>query len=682
MNQIAAMLKLGIQQSPYEDNPLKNMHQYDLNRVQFYSKEDMGGGHQLSKGENILKSETKPTYTDINEVLELYNIKKYLDNECFLISWTQEEIKNFKQKVIEYGKIVGQYFSSINDNNVVELYEQTLHCYIGSFWEIVNNQNVIKRISKTNFSNILANEPHLIHDILTHKSIVDYYNNEIKTFLLTYSQSAEILLSIYEAQEDFRKTPRFIPKSLTNIDKETIISNYLDLKETNLNYIGLIENVRNRNDFKISDKTRLKAKRLHKSETEKFFADKGGMTYGVSISFPKNAIKIKDGHIDDNLVAHYAYSVDFIKKNNSPYLLFQNFKLLFEFLDNQNRINLVSKKSQIGLFEKIMGVHSQNEYRIGTGFSLSEMTSQGQLYGYNKVISELNTSLEDILYFAFTTAFQERYRFAANARFLIPSATNSYFEKVRLLAPEFESILKQFKLFVEDQYIDFELLQISSAPTSMRDIPSLNQNKYIYFNTENKEMVGCSNLFFSDQTLLAYVEPFIEKKYHTFFDLLVNEQVSFNNYKEHQKPQLNYLIDKNFINIDDNGFVQITNPERLLIFKDLYDNEFSSFYRYPLEFQTEVLQMVNENIVFFESSLFSKTEQSYFNYFLNKSEFTNGLDLRNSYLHGTQADPSEIHRHEYAYFTYLKLLILTMLKIDDDLQIANELKNELNRADG
>ncbi len=652
------------------------MHQHDLNRVEFYSKEDMAGPHHLSKGERILRSETKSLYTDINDVLELYNLKKYFDNELYLKSWTQDDINNFKQKASEYGKIIGQFFSTITDTNVVALHEQLLYGYIYSFWEIVSNHNVFKRISKSTFSTILESEPNLIHDILTHKGIVDYYNIELKNFLLTYCQSAEILLDFYEIENEPHINPKFIPKSLTIADKENIISNYLDSTNTNLNYIGLIENVRNRNDFKISDKTRLKAKRLHKSETKKFFADKGGMTYGVSISFPENATKIKEGHIDDKLVAHYSYSLDFIKENSKPYLLFQNFKYLFEFIDVQNRINLVSKKSQVGLFERIMGVHSQNEYRTGTSFSLSEMTSQGQIFRYNKILTELNTSIENILHFAFTTAFQVKYGFADNARFLIPSVTNSYFEKVRLLAPEFESILKQFKLFIEEGNIDFELLQISSSPTSIKDIPSLNSNKYIYFNSENKEMVRCSNLFFSDQALLAYVEPFKQEKYHTFFNLLVNEQVSFNNYEEYQKPQLNYLIDRGFINVDDNGFIQITNTERLFVFKDLYDNEFASFYRYPIEFQKEVLQMANENIVFFESSLFSKVEQSYFNYFLNKSEFTNGLDLRNSYLHGTQANPDEIQKHEYAYFTYLKLLVLTMLKIDDDLQISKTITGE------
>jgi hypothetical protein len=86
--------------------------------------------------------------------------------------------------------------------------------------------------------------------------------------------------------------------------------------------------------------------------------------------------------------------------------------------------------------------------------------------------------------------------------------------------------------------------------------------------------------------------------------------------------------------------------------------------------------MKNQNMVYFESSLFSKPEQSYFNYYLNKSEFTNGLDLRNSYLHGTQANPDEVDKHEYAYFTYLKLLILVLLKIEDELMISKMIKNE------
>jgi len=651
------------------------MHNHDLNRVEFFSKEDMAAGHQLSKGENILRKETLSNYTDINDILELYNIKKYIDNDLYLRDWTQEDIEDFKQKVTEYGKIIGEFFSKINDKNIVDLYEKTLEGYISSFWEIVNNQKVFKRISKSNFSSILLNESHLIHKILKHNALVSHYDAEIKNFLLSYSQSAEILLSIYEVQDDLRKIQKYIPKSLTMEDKENIVSTYLDSNNVNLNYIGLIRNVRNGTNFRISDKTRLKAKRLHKSETEKIFTENSGMKYGVSISFPENTSKIKDGFIDENHIVHYTYSLDFIKQNNDPYILFQNFKYLFEYIDNQNRISLVSKKNQMGVFERFIGVHSQNEYRGGIAFSLSEQTSHIQIFSYSKILSKLDISLEDILHFVFTNVFQEKYVFADNARFSIPTAT-SYFEKVRLLAPEFESALKQFKLFVEDGNIDFELLQMSSAPTAIKDIPSLNDKKYIYLNEKNEIMVSCSNLFFSDQTLLAYVEPYREEKYHTFFDLLVNKRIKFSNYEDHQKAQLTYLIDNGFISIDSNDFIQIINPSRVLILKDLYDNEVGSYYHYPTDIQQEAQQMEIENIINFKSTLFSKPEQAYFNYFLNKIEFTNGLDLRNSYLHGTQAHPDELEKHEYAYFTYLKLLFLAILKIDDDLMISNVIKIE------
>ena len=650
------------------------MHNTDLNKVVFHSKEDMAGGYNLQKGEHILRADTKSNYIDINEVLELYNIKKYIDNDLYLRNWTQDDITNFKQKATEFGKTIGRFFATIDDNNVVSEYEKTLRNYVHSFWEIVNNQSIFKRISKTNFSNILTNEPHLIHEILIHKGIVDHYDTEIKNFLLTYSQSAEILLSIYEVKDDFGKNQKYLPKSLTVEEKESILSNYLDSADVNYNYIGLIQNARNRSDFKVSDKTRLKAKRLHKSETEKFFAGNNGMRYGVSVSFPEKSTKIKDGNIDENSIINYSYSLDFIKQNREPYLLFQNFIVLFEYLDIQRRINLVSKKNKMGVFERIMGVHSQNEYRGGTEFNLLEMTSQIQLAGYNKVLSDLGISLENVLHEVFTSSFQEKYEFVTMLVFqfhlLCPTS-----EKVRLLAPEFESVLKQFKLFVEEGSIDFELLQISSNPTSIKDIPSLNQNKYIYFNEDNQEAVGCANLFFSDQTLLAYVEPFKEKHYHTFFDLLANEQVKYSNYEEHQKPRIDYLIDKGFINIDNSDIIQITNPPRVIILRDLYINEVASFYRYSFELRQEAQQMEVEKIIYFGNSLFSKPEQAYFNYFLNKSEFTNGLDLRNSYLHGTQATPDEIQKHEYAYFTYLKLLILTFLKIEDDLIIYKAVKN-------
>ena len=325
--------------------------------------------------------------------------------------------------------------------------------------------------------------------------------------------------------------------------------------------------------------------------------------------------------------------------------------------------------------ERVMDVHSENEYRRGITFNKNEIASHAQIVAYSKIIDGLGKSLENVLQDIFTSTFQKKYNFTANARLITPSATASSVEKVRLLASEFESLLKQFKLFVNDGEIDSELLEIDSTPSSIKDIPSLNTDKYIYFNEDNKEFIACLNLFFSDQTLLADIEPFVEKNYHNFFDLLVNEEVDFNNYEEDQKTELNQLIEKEFIYLDNNDFIQIANIPRVLILKDLYENEFASLFHYPKALQDEAKQMKTLEMVVFESSLFSKQEQSYFNYYLNKSEFTNGLDMRNSYLQENQANPEDKEKHEYAYFTYLKLLTLVLLKIEDDLLI-NKLTNK------
>jgi hypothetical protein len=255
----------------------------------------------------------------------------------------------------------------------------------------------------------------------------------------------------------------------------------------------------------------------------------------------------------------------------------------------------------------------------------------------------------------------------------MPTST-SYLEKVRSLAPEFESMLKQYKLFVEEGHIEFELLQISSSPTPVKDIPSLNTNKYIYINTENKELSNVINLFFSDQTLLGYVEPFRTKHYRTLFDVLVNEDVAFERYEDFQKPYLNLLIDKGYLYIDDKGCLQFVNPARVTILYDIFQNEAGAFYHYPSRFQQEAKKMASENLVFMKNTLFSKPEQDYFNFYLNKSEFTNGYDLRNRYVHGSETNPKEIEKHKSAYQTYLRLIVLTLLKIEDDLMIHKYLK--------
>lgn len=80
------------------------MRNYDHNRVEFYSIDDLAAGHQLSKGEHILNNDLLHNYTDINDVIELYNIKKFFDYELRLNKWSDEESHDSAdlQSVLEF----------------------------------------------------------------------------------------------------------------------------------------------------------------------------------------------------------------------------------------------------------------------------------------------------------------------------------------------------------------------------------------------------------------------------------------------------------------------------------------------------------------------------------------------------------------------------------------------------
>lgn len=652
-------------------------------RVVFFSKRNMAGGFELRKGEHILRAEAKSDYTDINDILELYHIKQYIDNGIYLNTWTQDDISHFKQKVAIYNKTIAQFSLTINENNFKNIYQNIIPDYVSSFWELINNYNLSKHISYKDFRDILEERKYLINEILHHKKVVEHFNTVIKNYFLSHPETATILLSIYEIEKNSPQEQYYLPPSLTVEDKETIILRYLDSPEVNLNYLPIIQNAKNSNAFKLSDKTRLKAKHLNEKKIDEFFSTNSGMKFGVSVCFSEDTSKIKEVIRKDKFNIEYIYSLNFIKENSAPHTLFENFHHLFKYLDNQHRIRLTNKESLTGTFERVIsGVHSTYEYRTNSVFRSFENTALLQIAGYKSVLEKIGCSLEDTLSFVFSTIFAEKYGFAKNARLTMPTG-DSYLEKVRSLAPEFESLLKQYKLFVEDGCIDFELLEMSSSPYSVKDIPSLVPNKYIYLK-DSQELLKIIQLFFSDQTGLSYVDPFKDKQYHTLFDLLAHEDVAYNQYEEYQKPGIDYLIDKKYLYIDGNGSIQFVNPARVSIFYDLFLNEAASFYRYDSEFRLEALKMESAGLIYFGNTLFSIPEQSYFNYHLNKSEFTNGLDLRNKYAHGTSAAPNKTKEHQYAYLMYLKLIVLALLKIEDDLIIHkaisdfNNSKNQTN----
>lgn len=106
----------------------------------------------------------------------------------------------------------------------------------------------------------------------------------------------------------------------------------------------------------------------------------------------------------------------------------------------------------------------------------------------------------------------------------------------------------------------------------------------------------------------------------------------------------------------------------ILVLRDINMWEAGPFGHYTAE-TSAAESLVAAGWLDFRSTLLSPAEASYFNFFLNKSEFSDGHDLRNRYLHGTNPNPEDEEAHRTAYILLARLTVSLVLKIHDELAL-------------
>jgi hypothetical protein len=276
---------------------------------------------------------------------------------------------------------------------------------------------------------------------------------------------------------------------------------------------------------------------------------------------------------------------------------------------------------------------------------------------YRKVLKSSGVSLELVFKWFFDTYLNNEFD-AAGFKISMPSEGSSYLEKCRMIASEIDFVLKQFRMFVELGHIDNELLQISSSHIVYSQIPSMLNLKYVYGKGDIYRIA--TGFFFSDQCMLSYV-PRISNRYRCFYDLLMSEEVFLSDYTRYGR-ELEWLIENEFLSVDTDSKILINN-KMISLLRDLYNNGVSNIL-YLSEFVSEISWMNTRDMLNYENTLFSIPEQEYLNYLMNRAEFSNGLDLRNKYIHGTQ--PADESKHEQDYCVFLNVLALIIIKINDE----------------
>lgn len=637
-----------------------------MDKVKFYSITDLGSGYELQKAENIIESYNDSKEYNITELIELYNITKYIDNKMFLKKWDDVYIENIKKTCKEMKKKIYKYFDEeISEYNIKNIIKSIPIQYIEDFFELFD-----KKIEKINingeiFIQAIKDNNIPIYHVLYFKKIVKQYDSELKKIMIEdIINSTEIIIRKYYINEESNQRIE-LPKSLSIEEKENIFLQYIDSKYANLNYVQIIAQIQsNKDSIEISDRTKLKAQRKVTELKNKIFKE------GVNIKYSYNVIINDKQKIekDEKLIATkiiYSYSKMWIEENKDNFAtLLNNFIYLFDFTDVEGRIELINKKHEYGIFEKTMNLNILKAYNPNSIFDHKKILSLMQINAYYEQLNKLNIRLEDIVEWFFKVYLEENFKIK-NFSISMPSKESNFFEKCKTILPEIDHILKEYKYYVEDGQIDPDLISISSEHMFFKDIPSKIKNKYVYLkDTKDNNLIDY--YFFSDQCMLAYLEK-MEKKYDCFFKLIIKENIKYNDYQEYNKRDLDWLLQQNLIYINDEGYIKIRNQERIMIYAELHYKEVLNYWKKNHKIKAEIDKMEKEEKLELESSLFSRKEQDYFNFYLNRSEFIDGYDIRNSNLHGTQVGDRKSGVHYSRYLQILLLIILIVIKINDDI---------------
>ncbi|HMO77709.1 MAG TPA: hypothetical protein PKD95_00735 [Candidatus Paceibacterota bacterium] len=482
-------------------------------------------------------------------------------------------------------------------------------------------------------------------------------------------QNAELIL--YKYLEATGRREVYLPESLTSDDINGLLNSYIDSDKSNPNYLKLIAETRVNVMYGIDDKLKLRAKRKYNLLNEEFFSNEAtGLTYGceVSISNEQEEALIVT---NDNLVHKYSYSNHWLEQNSNPDQVIYNFANLFSFVRQDFILNMPSYNSELGVLERFIGVKGRDTYPKGIAFESKWLHALSHTALYEKFLQSKKSGLEDVIRYFFEDHLLSQFG-TDGFKYKSSSKASTYLEKSRHLFVEMESIIKQFSLYVENNEIDKDLLAITSDQVRYHNIPSLIVNKYVYICSDNDEIQTIQYFLFSDQSSLGYINDSLQAT--NLYELLSANEVKYEDFDDHQKPRINKLLDLGVLEIVED-LIKFRSKNQVDALKDLFDVDVLSYYHKSRDMHLEIDHMVDRGWLAKKTGLLTNPEASYFNYVLNQQEFSGGYDLRNKYLHGSQADKDNENAHYTTYLIALKLMISLVIKIYDDFLLRNRIES-------
>lgn len=632
-------------------------------RVKFYSSSDMSVGFYLERMQLVIDSQLTSAITDINDVLELVNILKFIDSGIYDKRWSKAFQKKVKDSKPFLHKIIVTFFKGLNSKTLATEIKQLDVEYTGDFIDQFEKFDLGSMVNEEDFKLLIDSSDIPYWDIAGSAYLVKKYPDAVKGEFLSKPRHFELFLNNFTSSTGSKL---LVPDNVSKADMLQFCKDYIESEAANINYLRILSRPLKgiEKHLNIDASTRLKAKRKAAQLENELFKDRmdeGGLQLKMAVLSSKSTYDKEIAKAEEtDLVA--LVDGEWIDKHHDFPTLFNNIQYLYDLFSSDLISELPSfPKREMGVFETHMGVNTNSSYVAGQFFTMKQQFTTMKLKAFSELLARHNVSIEDMIDWFFSTYSKEEF----GVKWLplsMPSRSEAIANQTATLLRIEEHIRKQYHALKLNGTIDSELVDISNTP-SFNELRSFTDKKYIYL-SDSEEMQIIINLLFSDQSSITYINDSLKGEH--FVALITGNKVKYSELHEYQKPIVKHLIDRRVVMKNGDGVLSLCNSAEVKVLRRLYYVGVIGYNHISSTEKSTIDNMIDNEMVILGSTLYSKQEQDYLNFILNNSFFDDSWAIRNSYQHGL---PSYDNPNHYEFDNLLvKLILVThVIKINDEL---------------
>lgn len=621
--------------------------------------EDYASATFLELSEPILKKNFEDMeFNEVNDVIEMYNILQYLDNKMYLKKWDDEFISTFDGKKNTIKEVIGRYFNGIEENNFINIAQNIINRYIDDFIYLCSKNNVFSKINDEIAQELVNLENFNLSNLLKSKIFVQTFTELTKCLILNDFESITLFI------KNDNKKKYFFPDNLRENEKEHLVLEYIKSKEPNLNLLETISRYSG-NNLNLRDSTKYKAKKRYHERKDDILNSNSSLETNNLGKFEFGIGYKKD--LPDSQIFEYDKENQIVYFNaNKIYDLLdyegilQTLIYIFAIVDKDMNISGLLKNNAKNTLIDILANYSNNDFKFDLEFQMFNSYQELILRSYLIILEENDMKIEKFIQWFFQVYLKQKFGIE-NFKYQKPSDGTTYIEKINFLSSQLDIVVKQYNLLCEYREIETGLLNFTSKSPLFSEIESFVDKKYVYF--KSTFVKNISYELFNEQSNL---NTLFYNGSLNFTKEIFQGTIIYENLKNAKKEMIDKLINKDILFIGEKSILEFTNPVKILVYKYIYMNSFIPYYHMPKRFRNEIDNELYEKHFSSERSLLAKPEVDFFNYYLNK-KFSNGLDIRNKYVHGTIEEDNTQSFNDYVKF--IRCFLLMMIKIDDDLSI-------------